>query len=153
MVNILTSTATKWKAIAMLCVAGLSLSTLAADECGTATKPCEHRRAIKKIRSLQTSGVGHLAQGFQNSEHPCNHFKLTTKQVRQFLTVSGQVTQNDMRYVVDESACVVTGVVKFTGGKSQRFSIGEMRDGQLTNAQNQTEYLYCSQCPAPPFTE
>lgn len=94
-----------------------------------------------------------MAPGFSHAEHRCSEFKLTASQVRHYLRSAGQITQNDMQYIVDESACVVTGVVQFSHGKSHRFAIGELRDGQVMHADSGTEYLYCSTCPSPPFSQ
>ena len=154
MVKNMTLTVWKWITIVTLFGSSFSIPTLSiAQECGSDVNPCERPRTGVFIRSVKTSGMGHMAPGFSHSEHPCSEFKLTASQVRHYLRSAGRITQNDMQYVVDESACVVTGVVQFSNGKSHRFAIGELRDGKIYGPGNAIEYLYCGACLAPPFFE
>ncbi len=146
--------ALKWKAIATLLLIGIGVAGPAlavAEECGNDIRACERPRTGVVIRNVKTSGVGHMAPGFIHSEHPCNQFKLSLDQVRHYLLAAGQITQNDMQYIVDQSACVVTGVVKFSNGISHPFVIGELREGRIGGTGKEPEYLYCSACPSPPF--
>lgn len=154
MVKNTTLAALRLLTIVMLVGSSFSIPTLStAQDCGSDIKPCERPRTGVFIRSLKTSGIGHLAPGFSHSDHPCSDFKLTASQVRHYLRSAGQIMQNDMQYVVDESACVVTGVAQLLDGKSHRFAIGELRDGKIYGPGNAIEYLYCGACLAPPFFE
>ena len=135
------------------CVGNASVSKSPAKSTVAEAMPCERPRVALSIRSLRTTGVGHLSPGFEHSEHPCSQFKLARSQIRQYMGSAGRVTKNDMQYVVDESACVVSGVVKFSNGKAYKFSIGELRDGKLVDSSDEIEYLYCSKCQSPPFAQ
>lgn len=106
--------------------------------------------AIKQVVILQN---GMKSAQETNPAVRCDDFKLSVRQVRQFLTQAGEVDKQDALHQLDWSPCYASGEVHFKDGRVGLWQISQFRQGSVRLGEGEPVYLYCPACRARPFKQ
>jgi hypothetical protein len=104
--------------------------------------------AIKSI-VIRENGAGSPAA--KEAAQQCSGFRLSNKEVLEYLRNSAQVSEHDYLHTLDWSPCYASGDVIFKDGSTGVWGIQQLRAGSLKLSDGRTIYLYCPRCHAKGF--
>lgn len=122
--------------------------------------PAVHRDGIEPelqdpklpaIKSCDIKVSATRSPAARGSYEQCGQFVLTNAEVKRYLTVAREVTQDDYLHMLDRSPCYASGHVSFADGMTGVWGIQQLRAGSLTLSDGRTIYLYCPKCSARAF--
>lgn len=135
---------------ATLLVALLAGASGAAAE-GSDTEPAMRNARLPQITSVTIENNGATSPAAKEPAEQCVNFKLSNKEIRQYLGKAGEVAEHDYLHMLDWSPCYASGEVTFKKGVKGTWEIQQGRAGSLKLNNGRTVYLYCPKCKAKAF--
>ena len=83
----------------------------------------------------------------------CAAFRLTEAQVRMFFARAKPVNDRAYNHDLDMSPCFAAGTLRSSGDADGEWTIDQAGRGQIVEATGKRRYLFCADCPVPPFHE
>lgn len=129
----------------------VTISAPAATDDGSGTEPNmrkTHLPPISKV-TIQNGDAVFADAGEQAAQ--CANFKLSLREVREYLGRAAEIAEHDYFHMIDWSPCYVRGEVAFRNGITGIWAIQQYRGGLLRLSNGRTLYLFCPRCHAKGF--
>ncbi|NHZ89843.1 hypothetical protein F2P45_12585 [Massilia sp. CCM 8733] len=118
---------------------------------GSDTEPAMRNAQLPPISAVTIQNSGATSPAAREPAEQCAKFKLSNKEIRQYLGKAGEVAEHDYLHMLDWSPCYSSGEVTFKDGVKGVWEIQQYRAGSLKLNNGRTVYLYCPQCKAKAF--
>ena len=135
--------------VASLVFAVAVSASLSADE-GSGTEPLMRPTRLSPIRTITIRQNGAMSSAGERADQ-CKAFKLSSKEIHEYIGKAAEVTQKEYFHTLDWSPCYASGKVVFKNGITGIWGIQQYRAGLLKLSNGRTLYLYCPRCRAKAF--
>ena len=135
--------------IASLIFAAAASAPVAGD--GSGTEPTMRRTHLPAISSITLRNSGATSPVPGEPAAQCADFKLSDREIREYIGKAAEVAEHDYFHMLDWSPCYANGEVAFKNGVTGIWAIQQYRAGSLKLSSGQTLYLYCPRCQAKAF--
>lgn len=127
----------------------LAASAAVAD--GSDIEPAMRNAHLSPVASVTIENSGATSPAAKEPAGECASFKLSNKEIRQYLGKASEVAEHDYLHMLDWSPCYNSGKVTFKNGQTGTWEIQQYRAGTLKLNDGKTVYLYCPRCKAKGF--
>jgi hypothetical protein len=119
-----------------------------ADEGDSGPEPAMFKTGLPAIRSIRIQQNGVRSQAATGNADECHTFKLSEKEIAEYLRSASAVGEHDYFHMLDWSPCSARGEVIFENGLKGVWGIQQLKAGSLQLSDGRTLYLYYPQCKA-----
>lgn len=122
-----------------------------AASAGSDTEPAMRNAHLAPVTRVAIETSGATSAAAKEPDEQCASFKLSNKEIRQFLGKASEVAEHDYLHMLDWSPCYTSGTVTFKNGETGTWEIQQYRAATLKLNSGKTVYLYCPRCKAKGF--
>jgi hypothetical protein len=127
----------------------VSSSLAAAEDSGI--EPKMRNTHLPPVTAVTIRNSGVTSPASRESAEQCKSFKLSSREIREYVGKAAEVTEHDYFHMLDWSPCSTDGEVTFKNGVTGTWMIHQYRAGTLKLSNGRTLYLYCPRCHAKAF--
>jgi hypothetical protein len=125
-------------------------ASIAADD-GSGIEPKMRKTHLPPISAVTIRNSGATSPVSGERTEQCAGFKLSYREIREYIGKAAEVAEHDYFHMLDWSPCYTSGDVAFKNGVTGIWAIQQYRAGSLKMSNGRTLYLYCPRCQAKAF--
>jgi hypothetical protein len=137
--------------VALLLAIAVASNVVDTADSQSGLEPALSKTGLPAVKSISIQQNSVRSQAAMGNADECRAFKLSEKEIAEYLDAAGAVSEHDYFHMLDWSPCSARGQVVFANGLKGVWGIQQLKAGSLRLSDGRTLYLYCPKCRARHF--